>query len=149
MNLRDSINEAIALYSCNAAKKEIEIISKDVHNIQASIDVNSLTTIIRNLLVNAIKFTDNGGEVEFKATLIKSDIELSIKDNGVGMSKETQDKLFRLDENITMPGTNNEKGTGLGLNICKDLVSLNGWKMDIESQLGNGSTFKILIPQEA
>lgn len=79
--------------------------------------------------------------------LIQNHIELIIKDTGVGMSEETINKLFRLDQNITTPGTNNEQGTGLGLAICNDLVTKNNWKMNIESQLGKGTTFKLLIPK--
>ncbi len=62
------------------------------------------------------------------------------------MSEETINKLFRLDESLTIPGTNNEKGTGLGLIICNDLADKNGWKINIESQLGKGTIFKVLIP---
>ena len=62
------------------------------------------------------------------------------------MSKETKNKLFRIDENISLPGTDNEKGTGLGLIICNELVKKNNWKMDIESVLGEGTTFTISIP---
>ena len=109
-----------------------------------------LTQILNNLVGNAIKFTRNG-EVEISVVPVKKDdekicIAFKIKDTGVGMSEVTINKLFKLDENVTMPGTNNEKGTGLGLTICNDIVKLNGWKMNIDSHLGNGTTFKILIP---
>ena len=95
------------------------------------------------LMRNAIKFTHNGGGIEFDIKQNQNDIELSIKDTGIGMSKELVNKLFKLDENITVPGTNSEKGTGLGLIICNYLVEINGWKMNIESQHVKGTTFKI------
>jgi signal transduction histidine kinase len=143
---REIINEIKSLILSDAEKKEISIITKTLPNIEVTLDVNSFKTVVGNLLRNAVKFTPNGGSIELDIKQLPSDIELSIKDTGVGMSKDTINKLFKLSENITLPGTNNEKGTGLGLIICKDLVALNGWKMNIESQLGMGTTFRILIP---
>ncbi len=111
-------------------------------------DRNSLNTVVRNILSNAIKFTKKNGFIEFEVKQYTNDYELHIKDNGVGMSAETLNKLFKIDENITMPGTDNEKGTGLGLTICNELVARNNWQMNIESQPEKGTTFKILIPIE-
>lgn len=145
--LAEILDTNISLFLGDAKKKEISILNKVDQNIQLKLDVNSLTTIIRNLLVNAIKFTPERGLIEFDIKHMQSGVELSIKDSGVGMSEDTINKLFRLEESISLPGTNNEKGTGLGLTICNDLVALNGWKMNIESQLGKGSVFRILIPQ--
>lgn len=147
IKLAEILNTNISLFISDAEKKEISILNKVDQNIQLKLDVNSLTTIIRNLLVNAIKFTPDGGLIEFDIKQMQNGVELSIKDSGVGMSEDTINKLFRLEESISLPGTNNEKGTGLGLTICNDLVALNGWKMNIESQLGKGSVFRILIPQ--
>lgn len=148
LNLKEIIIESIELYKKNALEKEI-MISIDINpNIIINADKNSIFSVVRNLLNNAIKFTNIGGNIEFEAKQINNDIELSIKDNGVGMSQDTINKLFRIDENITMPGTNNEKGTGLGLTICNDLIIKNNWKMNFESQLEKGTTFKILIPNE-
>ncbi len=146
LNLKESINENIELFKKNASEKEITIRNNINPSIYITVDRNSIYSVVRNLLNNAIKFTENGGFIEFEVKQSNNDIELSIRDNGVGMSQDTINKLFRIDENITMPGTNNEKGTGLGLTICNDLVTKNNWKMNIESQLGKGTTFKILIP---
>ncbi|MBN2598168.1 MAG: PAS domain-containing sensor histidine kinase [Marinifilaceae bacterium] len=146
LNLIEIINENIDLYKKNASEKEIIIMSNINTSIYISIDRNSINSVVRNILNNAIKFTKNGGLVEFDVKQSNNNIELSIKDNGVGMSEETISKLFRIDESITMPGTNNEKGTGLGLTICNDIVIKNNWKMNIESQLGKGTSIKILIP---
>ena len=147
INLREIINENISLFINNADEKEISIKNNIVKDFQIQIDKNSIKSVVRNLLINAIKFTSNGGSIDFDIKQTQDDIELRIKDTGVGMSKDIIDKLFKLDENITTPGTNNEKGTGLGLTICNDIVKLNSWKINIESQLGNGSAFKILIPK--
>lgn len=147
LNLIEIINENIDLYKKNASEKEIIIRNNINTSINISIDRNSINSVVRNILNNAVKFTKNGGLIEFEVKQSNNDIELSIKDNGVGMSEETINKLFRIDESITMPGTNNEKGTGLGLTICNDIVTKNNWKMKIESQLGKGTTIKILIPE--
>ena len=146
LNLKETINKNIELYNKNASEKEI-IINNDVNpNIYITADKNSIFSVVSNLLNNAIKFTKTGGNIEFEAKQINNDIELSIKDDGVGMTQDTINNLFLIDENITTLGTNNEKGTGLGLAICNDLVTKNNWKMNLESQLGTGTTFKILIP---
>lgn len=146
LNLKETINKNIELYNKNASEKEI-IINNDVNpNIYITADKNSIFSVVSNLLNNAIKFTKTGGNIEFEAKQINNDIELSIKDDGIGMTQDTINNLFLIDENITSLGTNNEKGTGLGLAICNDLVTKNNWKMNLESQLGTGTTFKILIP---
>ena len=146
LNLKETINKNIELYNKNASEKEI-IINNDVNpNIYITADKNSIFSVVSNLLNNAIKFTKTGGNIEFEAKQINNDIELSIKDDGIGMTQDTINNLFLIDENITTLGTNNEKGTGLGLAICNDLVTKNNWKMNLESQLGTGTTFKILIP---
>lgn len=147
LNLKEIINENIELYKKNASDKEIIIRNNINPSIYVTVDRSSIYSVVQNLLNNAIKFTKNGGFVEFEVKQSNYDIELRIKDNGVGMSQETINKLFRIDENFTMPDTNNEKGTGLGLIICNDLVTKNNWKMNIESQIGKGTMFKILIPK--
>lgn len=147
LNLSEIINENIGLYTKNASEKEIIVRNNINTSINISIDRNSINSVVRNILNNAIKFVKNGGFVEFEVKQSNNDFELSIIDNGVGMSEETINKLFQFDESILMPGTNNEKGTGLGLTICNDIVNKNNWRMNIESQLGKGTTFKILIPK--
>lgn len=146
IELRKIVNGNISLFLSNAEEKEIEIKNKIDENLIIILDENSIKSVVRNILINAIKFTQNKGSIEIDAIQLPNSIELSIKDTGVGMSEETINKLFKIDEIVTMPGTNNEKGTGLGLTICNDIVQLNGWKMNIDSELGKGTTFKILIP---
>lgn len=148
LNLQEIINENIELYKKNAIEKEITVKNSLNQNINVLVDRNSVNTVVRNILNNAIKFTPKGGFVEFKVKESNNDIELCIEDNGIGMSGETIGKLFKIDENFTTLGTNNEKGTGLGLTICNDIVNKNNWKMKIESKLGKGTMFKILIPNE-
>ena len=110
-----------------------------------------LSTIMRNLILNAIKFTPQGGEITINARKISEGnnqefIEIAVKDNGVGISPERQSKLFIITENITTEGTENEKGTGLGLILCKEFVEKHGGKIWVKSEIGKGSVFYFTLP---
>ena len=106
-----------------------------------------ISTTIRNLVNNAVKFTDSGGEVTVEAKLEEEFIEVSINDSGIGLTEEEIEKLFRIDVNITSIGTGKNKGTGLGLILCKEFVEKNGGKIWVESEYGKGSSFKFSIPK--
>jgi signal transduction histidine kinase len=84
--------------------------------------------------------------VEVKAFINDRNVEISVSDNGIGMTKETMAKLFKLDANLTTRGTENEKGTGLGLFLCKEFIEKHGGKIWVESVSGKGSTFKFTLP---
>jgi len=101
---------------------------------------------LRNLISNAIKFTPKKGKVEVNALTNDKYAEISVSDNGTGMTKETTAKLFRIDANLSTQGTENERGTGLGLILCKEFVEKNGGKIWVESESGKGSTFKFILP---
>jgi signal transduction histidine kinase len=105
-----------------------------------------IKTILRNLISNAIKFTHKNGKVEVKAMIINNQVEISVSDSGIGMTKETIAKLFRIDANLSTPGTENEKGTGLGLFLCKEFIEKHGGKIWAESESGKGSVFKLVLP---
>ena len=105
-----------------------------------------IRTILRNLISNAIKFSNKNGSVITSASVADKKVEFSVFDNGIGMTKETIAKLFRLDVNFSTRGTENEKGTGLGLILCKEFVEKHGGKIWVESEPGKGSTFKFTIP---
>jgi len=110
-------------------------------------DKNMLKTILRNLISNAIKYSFENTEINIK--IEKNDTSralISISDNGIGISKANQDKLFKLSENVSSEGTAKEKGTGLGLLLCKDFVDKHDCKIWVESELGKGSTFKFTMP---
>ena len=109
-------------------------------------DRHSINTILRNLINNAIKFTQNSGTVTVEAIHSADFIEISIRDSGIGMTEETMVKLFNIAESSSTIGTNNETGTGLGLILCKDLIEKQGGKIDVKSELGRGSTFFVGIP---
>jgi len=146
LNLVDLINESIEPSLTNAAQKEITVIKNIENHISVKADDNSIKTIIRNLFNNAIKYTPNGGLVEFNAFRNGDNVEVSITDTGIGMSPKTISKLFKIEESQSRLGTNNESGTGLGLILCKDIIAKNDGKIWVESEPGKGSVFKFSIP---
>lgn len=109
-------------------------------------DSNMLNTVIRNLISNAIKYTRNKGVIDVSGTERDDYIEIVVKDNGVGIHKETMDKLFKIEHKVSSPGTNDERGTGLGLILCKEFVEKHGGRIWLASELGKGSTFYFTIP---
>ncbi|KPA15068.1 ATP-binding region, ATPase-like domain protein, partial [Candidatus Magnetomorum sp. HK-1] len=102
--------------------------------------------VIRNLISNAIKYTDENGRVTIQSKTIGNEEEVSISDTGVGMSEEQIEKIFQIGKKHSSPGTAGESGTGLGLIICKDFVEINKGKIFVESTLGGGSQFKFTLP---
>lgn len=113
---------------------------------QLMADRNMIHTILRNLITNAIKFTESEGKIEIEAIQKDDALQITVKDNGVGISEYNKEKLFRLSEKITSLGTANEKGTGLGLLLCKEFVEKHGGQIWVESELGKGSSFSFTIP---
>jgi PAS domain S-box-containing protein len=140
------INEVIELLNDSAHQKSITISRELPHNLPAFADMAMVSTIMRNLISNAIKFTHTGGNICINAFSGNKQVEISISDNGVGMSEETRIKLFRMEENISTTGTANEKGSGLGLILCKEFVEQHGGKIWVKSKLGNGSSFHFTLP---
>ena len=109
-------------------------------------DINMISTVIRNLISNALKYTENKGIIYLESNKLKDKIQINIVDSGVGIKKENIDKLFKIDSNISTSGTANEKGTGLGLIICKEFIEKNNGEISFESTEGKGSTFRFSIP---
>lgn len=109
-------------------------------------DKNMLESILRNLLSNAIKFSECQGKIEIFSMPVDEFIEITIADNGIGMDENVKDNLFKSDLNESKPGTANEKGTGLGLIICKDFVERNHGKIWIENNREKGTAFKFTLP---
>jgi len=128
-----------------AADKSIHLYSDIKPNTMAYGDVNMVNTIIRNLISNALKFTEPEGEIKIYASLEDDFVMLKVKDTGIGISNENQDKLFRLDCNYTTYGTNDEAGSGLGLILCKEFVEKNGGNIWVNSEENKGSEFIITL----
>jgi len=105
-----------------------------------------ILTVLRNLISNAIKFTNESGKVTIGYKLMDNTVELYVKDTGIGMNKQQIEKLFKIEENVSTPGTNKEKGTGLGLILCKEFVEKHKGRIWVESEEGKGSTFSFTLP---
>ena len=112
-----------------------------------SADKAMISSVLRNLITNAIKFTHPGGQVIISADKKPDEITISISDNGIGINKETIGRLFRIDENHIALGIQNEKGTGLGLILCKEFIEKHGGKIWVKSEVGKGSSFYFTIPK--
>ncbi|MGD9978659.1 MAG: ATP-binding protein [Bacteroidales bacterium] len=140
-NLADLINENIELLKGNANQKQIDLTWVNPINCYAFYDPNMITTVIRNIISNAIKFTPNNGKITIEVTDNSEKYKILIHDNGIGVSVEDQAKLFRIDSNPSTIGTSQERGTGLGLILCKDFVEKNGGSIGLTSEPGKGSTF--------
>ncbi len=134
------------LFANNAKDKNIEIVNNTVPGIYVTADFNQLQIIFRNLLGNAIKFTPQGGSVFISAIIKDEHAEISVRDTGVGMKPEELSLLFRMDTHFSKSGTNLEKGTGLGLLLCKEFVENNGGQIWAESQTDKGSVFRFTLP---
>lgn len=128
-----------------AQAKKIVLNYNIVGSIVVKVDSNMLNTILRNLVNNAIKFTQKGGEITINVTQNENEIQFVVSDTEVGMTDETINKLFEVDKKISKPGTNNEAGTGLGLLLCKEFVEKHGGKIWVESELGKGCDFKFTL----
>ncbi|MDN5201859.1 tetratricopeptide repeat protein [Fulvivirgaceae bacterium BMA10] len=143
--LKRIIEENIRLQQPLADKKSINVNSLISEDIRAHADLEMIKLVVRNLLSNAIKFSSEKDVINLTAYKGDGYVTISIQDTGVGISKEDQAKLFELETYSTI-GTANEKGTGLGLLLCKDFVEKNGGKIWVESKQGSGSTFKFTVP---
>lgn len=142
------LKENVELIQPLLDKKSIKLVSALQPGIVWA-DRDMIDLVIRNLLSNAIKFTNSGGKITIKSTVKDSTIEVSITDNGVGMSKEKLESLFDITHLEPTSGTQNEKGTGLGLILSKDFIEMNKGMLKIKSEESKGTTFIIAIPVEA
>lgn len=152
VNIAAVVNEQIELITPIAKDKHIQIQQLIPNDLTIELDKNHFALIIRNLLQNALKFTHTNGMIEFNAEhtvtqsvmaqdALKGKYLITIKDNGMGISADVLDKLFKLNENINRKGTKQEAGTGLGLILTKELVELNNGQISVTSELGKGTTF--------
>ena len=137
----------------SAQSKTIKLTNQIKKDVCVYADKDMLSTVIRNLISNAIKFTHKGGDITIDSSFIKDKknqrfTEISIIDNGVRISKETQSKLFDISESTSTRGTDNESGTGLGLMLCKEFVEKHKGKIRVESKIEKGSSFYFTIPDK-
>ncbi len=137
--------DCIFLLKNRAEEKDIHISFEIPNDIWVYADQNMIRSILQNLISNAIKFTPRGGQIRIFLEQMDQWIEVFISDTGVGISREDQEKLFQIDQYHSTFGTAHEKGSGLGLILCKELVEKNGGKIWIESSSSEGSTFVIRL----
>jgi signal transduction histidine kinase len=147
IDIEELVDDSFNLLSLNAHSKHIELIKNVDSSCKIMVDAQMIDIVIRNLISNAIKFT-NAGSVTVHCRLANNaQVEVNVQDTGVGITQEDAQKLFKVDSHFTTEGTNKEKGTGLGLLLCKELVEKNGGKIWVESEPNQGSCFKFLLPQ--
>jgi signal transduction histidine kinase/Tfp pilus assembly protein PilF len=146
MKLFEAGNDIIQLLDNNAKQKNIKSDNRIPEDLTVNADPDMLHSILRNLVSNAIKFTPAGGWLELSATESPAEVIVSVKDNGIGISEQNIALLFDVEKNFTMPGTANEKGTGLGLVLCKEFVEKHEGRIWVESQKGKGSVFFFSMP---
>lgn len=140
------IEEMKNIYSDSATSKNIKIETEIPENIVVFADKYMIETIVRNLISNAIKFSGAGGSIKIIAGAKDDFANVSVIDNGVGISRKNINDLFRIDEQFRRDGTANEKGTGLGLILCKEFIKKNNGTITVESEEGKGSKFSFTIP---
>ncbi len=140
------VHEVFDLLKISALQKSILLTKKIEPLIMASVDKEMISSALRNLITNAIKFTNPGGTVEIKAERIGHELKITVDDNGIGMDGNELAKLFRIDQSYSRPGTQNEQGTGLGLILCKEFIGIHEGSIWAESKIGQGSRFCFTIP---
>jgi signal transduction histidine kinase len=146
LNLADICKDTIEILNPNAKAKNIAINCLTADQLNVFADSDMIKTVLRNLVSNAIKFTNNGGTININAEQTNSNVTISISDNGIGIAPDDLTKLFNISEFIATTGTAEETGTGLGLLLCKEFVEKHQGKIWVESEVGKGSEFKFTLP---
>ena len=146
--LSELVNDVMVPFEDQAQRKNIGLHNHIQKIIILKADENMLKAIFRNLISNAVKFTKSKGSVNIHAQTLKNEIMITVSDDGIGISNENMIKLFRIDSNFTMRGTEQEKGTGIGLLLCKEFVEKHSGKIWVESLEEKGSTFIFTIPMD-
>ena len=146
INLRGLIKDEIDKMNTPADQKQISLNHSIAPNLNIAADIKMIRTILRNLIGNAIKYTNSGGEITISALEREKYIEITVKDNGIGISRAAQRNLFKNDGLYSETGTRNEEGTGIGLLLCKEFVELHGGEIRVQSILGKGCKVIFTMP---
>jgi len=145
-NLCEKCKEVTELLQPIAQAKNIHLRNEVNLNTIVWADINAIETILRNLITNAIKFTNEGGTVSIEAKIDQGVVFVSVTDTGIGITENIRNNLFRIDISTSTSGTNNESGTGLGLILCKEMIEKHNGTITIDSEPGKGSKFTFSLP---
>ncbi len=146
VRLNELVHNALHFFKPNASKKSITLHMDVPEDLMMRADRNMMQSILQNLVSNAIKFTDDGGDVRITARKKVNNVVIEVQDNGVGITEENMKKLFVDEGQVTTRGTNDEKGSGLGLLLVKDFVQRNNGMLELESKPDEGTTFTLIFP---
>lgn len=146
LNLKTRIAEVLKLAEGSANNKDIHLTANIRKNYPVYFDKNMIDTILTNLISNAIKYSYKGGKVKVSATHNNNSVEISVSDNGIGISPDIINAIFEIDKRANTPGTADEQGTGLGLILCKDFLTKHDGQIRVESSQGKGSRFTFSLP---
>ncbi len=146
INFTQLIDHNIHLLEPHLTKKNISVVFDSANTITLNADQNLLNSVIQNLLFNAVKFSHKSSIIEIKLNQLQNEIHFLVKDYGIGISKENIDKLFNNKTHYTTYGTHNEKGSGLGLILCREFIELHKGKIWVDSEFGKGSEFHVVLP---
>jgi signal transduction histidine kinase/ligand-binding sensor domain-containing protein len=147
VDLKKLVEESVSLVSAQAIRKNIVIHEDFIQEPMIHADVNMIRTVLRNLLTNSVKFTNQNGEVWVRLSVNNGFCTISVQDNGAGIPAEKIGTLFRIDTSHKTRGTDQEPGTGLGLILCKEFVERHGGRIEVDSQSGKGSEFRVVLPR--
>ncbi len=146
LNLFEIVSQTSDLLYAAAMQKSIALEVAVMDDIRVFADTAMLSTILRNLISNAIKYTRSGGKITIAARKENKEVLISVSDTGVGIPQNMIERLFRIDDNYTTSGTQDEQGTGLGLILCREFVEKHGGKIWVESKRARGSDFYFTLP---
>jgi signal transduction histidine kinase len=145
--LEELIAENIELFNTTINRKEINILFNSGRKTLVKADKEMINTVLRNIISNALKYTFNHGRIEIKINPTENNsILVTVKDSGIGISDNDVEKLFKIDSNFSTPGLENEKGTGLGLILCKEFIEKNNGQIWVTSESGQGAEFSFTLP---
>ncbi|NUM40565.1 MAG: HAMP domain-containing histidine kinase [Leptospiraceae bacterium] len=148
ISFRAVLNSTLPLLSANLIRKKIQIETELCEDDTIYTDTSLLSTVLRNLLTNAMKFSHPNSMITVRSSIFDKFLKIEIIDSGIGIEQKNLEKLFQLESLYQKTGTENETGTGLGLLICKEFIEKQGGQIQVESTFGKGSNFYFTIPLE-
>lgn len=148
IEIHKMIIEIIEMFGIIAENKKIAIVDEIGNEFQIEADIQMTKAIMRNIISNAIKFTEKEGKIIIRVYCYNENNIIEVEDNGIGISEERIEKLFKISEISSTKGTDGEKGTGLGLVMCREFMDKQGGKIEIESKIGKGTKLKMFFPKK-